>query len=168
MIRRKFISLVFMFLIALPFAHGEEKTSVGPKGVVSKRIAAPDFTLQDLSGKSWKLSDQKGKVVLLDFTTTWCPWCVKDIPNLKKITEKFKGQKFEFAAVYIQESKQKVMSFAQKKGIPYRVLLDADAKTAREYGVKGVPTKVLVDKDGYILCWMCEDEEAQLEKALRK
>jgi peroxiredoxin len=168
MINKTLALSVFMFLLALPFAHGQGSVSVGPQGEVSTKVAAPDFTLQDLSGKTWRLSDQKGKVVLLDFTTTWCPWCVKDIPNLKKITQKYKNQPFEFTAIYIQESRQKVSAFAQKKEIPYRILLDPDAKIAREYSVRGVPTKVIVDKAGNILCWMCKEEEAQLDKALRK
>lgn len=168
MIRKVSIAMAIVFLTALTPAHGDDKITMGPNGELLTRIAAPDITLQDLTGKTWRLGDQKGKVVLLDFTTTWCPWCIKDIPNLKKISEKYRTQKFEFAAVYIQESAQKVSSFAQKKGIGYKVLLDPDAKAARQYGVRGVPTKVIVDKDGYIVCWMCRDEEAQLDKALRK
>jgi peroxiredoxin len=163
MIRKTLLSLVFVSLLAVSLAHGAD-AAPSPQS----KMAAPDFTLQDLSGKTWRLSDQKGKVVLLDFTTTWCPWCVKDIPNLKKISEKFKNQKFEFAAIYINESQQKVASFIQKKDIRYRVLLDPNGAIARQYQVRGVPTKVVVDKDGTILCWMCQDEEAVVEKALRK
>lgn len=164
MIRKALLSLVFISMVAVPLVHGADAAPPAQ----SKKMAAPDFTLQDLSGKTWRLSDQRGKVVLLDFTTTWCPWCVKDIPNLKKISEKFKNQKFEFAAIYIKESKQKVSAFAQKKDLPYRILLDPDAAIAKKYFVRGVPTKIVVDKDGTILCWMCEGEEAVVEKALKK
>jgi peroxiredoxin len=165
MIRKTLLSLVFVFLAA-SLALGADGAAAGTKA--QPRMTAPDFTLQDLSGKAWRLSDHRGKVVLIDFTTTWCPWCVKDIPNLKRVSEKYRTQKFEFVAVYINESKQKVGSFVQKNGIPYRVLLDTDAKTAMQYQVRGVPTKVVVDRDGSILCWMCQDEEALLEKALKK
>jgi peroxiredoxin len=167
MIRRILVSLSFMFLVAAPMAYCAKET-VGPKGEVSNKLSAPEFSLQDLSGKTWSLSNQKGKAVLLVFTTTWCPWCVKDIPNLKKIHEKYKNRNFEFVAVYINESKQKVSSFAQKKALPYRVLLDPDGKIATKYGVRGVPTKVIVGKDGNVVCWMCQDEETQLDKALKK
>lgn len=157
MIRRLLTALVFLSLAAPSFALGQDK------------VAAHDFTLVDLAGKTWRLSDQKGKVVLLDFTTTWCPWCVKDIPHLKKLSQKYQGNRsFEFVAVYLQESRQKVSSFALKKGLPYRILLDLDGKVAAKYGVRGVPTKVVVDKDGNVLCWMCRDEEAIIDKALRK
>jgi peroxiredoxin len=163
MIRKTLLSLVLVSMLAIPLAHGADASSSA-----QSRIMAPDFSLQDLSGKTWRMSDQKGKVVLLDFTTTWCPWCKKDIPNLKKLTEKFKNQKFEFAAIYINESAQKVSAFTQKNDIRYRVLLDSNAAIAKQYQVRGVPTKVIVDKDGTVLCWMCQDEEAVLEKALRK
>ena len=157
MIRRLLTALVFLSLAAPSFALGEDK------------VAAADFTLVDLAGKTWRLADQKGKVVLLDFTTTWCPWCVKDIPHLKKLSQKYQSNRnFEFVAVYLQESRQKVSSFARKKELPYRILLDLDGKVAAKYGVRGVPTKVVVDKDGNVLCWMCRDEEALIDKALRK
>lgn len=168
MLKKTLIAVVFICSAALPFAHAQAPAPVGPRVEGSQRPAAPDFTLQDLSGKTWRLSDQRGKVVLLDFTTTWCPWCIKDIPNLKKINEKFGNRDFAFAAVYIQEGKAKVSSFAQKRELPYRILLDTDAKVAVKYGVRGVPTKVIVDRDGSVLCWMCQGEEALLEKALRK
>jgi len=156
-----------MSLVAAPGAYCAQE-ALGPKGEVTSKLSAPNFSLQDLSGKTWRLSDHKGKVVLLAFTTTWCPWCVKDIPNLKKIHEKYKGQNVEFVAIYINESSKKVSSFAQKKGIPYRILLDPDGKIATKYGVKGVPTKVVLGRDGSVVCWMCQDEVTQIDKALKK
>lgn len=171
MIRRIAVCSVLMFMIALPFASGEDKTPKRASGATSGmpyKITAPDFSLQDVTGKTWRLSDHHGKVVLLDFTTTWCPWCIKDIPNLKKVYERYGKKDFEFVAIYIQESQKKVSSFSAKHKLPYKILLDPEGKAARNYGVRGVPTKVIVGRDGTVACWMCNDAEGVLEKMLKK
>lgn len=172
MVRRIIICSVLVFFMALPFAFCEDKTpskeGSGDKKPGVYTIAAPDFTLQDLSGKTRKLSEFRGKVILLNFTTTWCPWCLKEIPNLKKLHERYKGSDFVFISVYLQESQRKVSSFVEKHALPYTILLDTEGKVASSYGVRGVPTKVIIDKDGSITCWMCNDTESRLETLLRK
>jgi len=158
-------------MMALPFASCEDKTPKGGSGTSSgmpHKITAPDFSLQDITGRTWQLADYRGKVVLLNFTTTWCPWCLKDIPTLKKVYERYRSQEFEFVSIYIQESQKKVSSFAAKHKLPYRVLLDPEGKAARSYGVRGVPTKVIVGRNGTVACWMCEDTEGVLERMLKK
>ena len=128
---------------------------------------APDFSLKDLSGKIRSLKDYRGKVVLLDFTTTWCPYCKKDIPNLKKLNTTMKGKDFELISIYVMESPQKVASFAEKYSLPYTILIDNDAKVARAYGVRGVPTKVVVSKNGNIGCWQCISAEDKIDELLK-
>ena len=171
MARRIVVCSLLLFMMALPFASCEDKTPKGPSRTGSGmpyKITAPDFSLQDITGKTWHLADYRGKVVLLDFTTTWCPWCLKDIPTLKKLYERYRNRDFEFVTIYIQESQKKVSSFASKNTLPYKVLLDPEGKAARSYGVRGVPTKVVVGRDGTIVCWMCEDTEGVLERLLKK
>lgn len=128
---------------------------------------APDFSLKDLNGKSRSLKDYRGKVVLLNFTTTWCPYCKKDIPNLKKLHDAMKGKDFELIAVYVFESQKKVAAFAEKYSLPYTILIDSDASAARTYGVRGVPTKVVVAKNGMIGCWQCLSAEDKIDELLK-
>lgn len=171
MVRRIVVCSVLLFMMALPFASCEDKTPKGAAGTTSGRsskIIAPDFSLQDITGKTWRLSDHRGKVVFLDFTTTWCPWCIKDIPTLKKLHERYRNQEFEFVAIYIEESQKKVSSFSTKHKLPYKILLDPEGKAARSYGVRGVPTKVVVGRDGTVVCWMCSDTEGVLDRLLKK
>ncbi len=141
----------------------EEKGDIKEQSIVE---TAPDFVLEDLEGKKVKLSDYKGKVVLLVFSTTWCPYCRTEIPHLKKMYSQYKERGFEVINIDIQESKKKVSSFAAKHELPYKVLLDADGEVARLYGVKGVPTKVLIGKEGKILCNPCRSVETLLESLL--
>jgi peroxiredoxin len=128
---------------------------------------APDFSLKDLNGKARSLKDYRGKVVLLNFTTTWCPYCKKDIPNLKKLHASMKGRDFELVSVYVMESQKKVADFVEKYSLPYTVLIDSDATAARMYGVRGVPTKVVVAKNGVIGCWQCLSAEEKIDELLK-
>jgi peroxiredoxin len=164
------VLMIVSFLGLASYAQGAEKLNT--KAVTAKEAKqsdapiAPDFTLKDLSGKSVSLKDYRGKIVLLDFTTTWCPYCRYDIPKLKKLYTAKKGDDFELLAIYISESPKKVTSFATQYSLPYPILLDTDAEVARGYAVKGVPTKVVVRKDGSIGCWQCADEK--IERILKE
>jgi peroxiredoxin len=128
---------------------------------------APNFTLKDLNGKSISLKDYRGKIVLLDFTTTWCPYCKKDIPNLKKLYTSMKGKDFELISIYVAESPKKVASFVEKYALPYTILVDSEASVARTYGIQGVPTKIVVAKSGLISCWQCTSAEDKIDELLK-
>ncbi|MBN2568308.1 MAG: TlpA family protein disulfide reductase [Deltaproteobacteria bacterium] len=125
---------------------------------------APDFVLKDVEGKQMRLSDYKGKVVLLEFTTTWCPYCRKIMPYLEKIHDRYNKKDFVLISVYVQESQKKVKSYADKHKIPYKVLLDENGKVAESYSVVGVPELILVNRDGRILCRQCRSVDMMLEE----
>lgn len=125
-------------------------------------ILAPPFILTDVEGKARSLMDYRGKVVYLYFTTTWCPYCKRDIPRLKELHASLKARQFVILAVYVNESAQKVRAFVKKYEIPYTVLVDDEAQVARLYGVRGVPMRVVVDPKGMIACYMCADAEKSI------
>jgi peroxiredoxin len=128
---------------------------------------APDFVLKDLQNRKFKLSDHKGKPVLLIFGATWCPYCRDAIPHLKDIYERYGKKGLVAVNIDIQESRDKVSRFADKYKLPYRVLLDENAEVAQNYGVQGVPTLVLIDKNGMIACRQCNTVEQLLDKMLK-
>ncbi len=128
---------------------------------------APDFILRDLSGKARSLKEFRGKVVLLNFTTTWCPYCKKDIPNLKKLHASMKGKDFTLISIFVNESPKRVAIFAEKYALPYTVLVDSEATVARTYGVRGVPMKVVVDRKGTVGCYQCESAEDKVVELLK-
>jgi peroxiredoxin len=160
------VALLFSFVTLASCDEGSKDQQPYDIKKETIEVQALDFNLKDLSGTTHSLSDYKGKTVLLNFTTTWCPYCIKDIPKLKQMYSNYKGKDFELIAIYIQESNQKVASFAQKYDLPYAILLDTEGMVARSYGVRGVPTKVLVNKNGTILCWACRTLEVMLEKEM--
>ena len=154
------IFICFFLVINLIGCSSSQDSESKPGNI---ETGAPGFILEDLKGEKIQLSDYMGKVVLLVFTTTWCRYCVKDIPYLKKLYSQYKEKGFEIINIDIQESKEKVSSFATKHNIPYKILLDKYAKVAGTYSVQGVPSKTLIDKNGGIVCHACRTVEPYLE-----
>jgi len=125
---------------------------------------AADFTLKDITGRDVKLSDYKGRTVLLNFMATWCPDCRASIPHLKEIHSIYNANGLIIFNIDLLESRERATAFSKKYEIPYPVLLDGDGKVARSYGVLGVPVKVLINREGRIICWNCRSLDNLLEK----
>ena len=111
---------------------------------------AADFTLQDLSGKDVKLSDMKGKVVVLEFWATWCPPCRASIPGIEKLYEAYKDKGVVVLAVSMDEGGwDAVQSFVKEYGIKYTVL-KGNEDVAVKYQVRSIPMLLVLDKEGKI------------------
>jgi thiol-disulfide isomerase/thioredoxin len=113
---------------------------------------APDFTLKDIKGGNFKLSSLRGKYVVLDFWGSWCGWCIKAIPNIKKYYEKYKG-KLEIVGVDCNDTEVNWKNAVAKYQIPWlHVKNEKDANDVTlKYGVMGYPTLVIIAPDGKIL-----------------
>ncbi len=112
--------------------------------------AAPNFTLQTLDGSSVSLSDLKGQVVVLDFWATWCPPCVKSLPQLGQLHQELSGKGVKVFAVNLKEDNEKVNSFLKSKEIQVPVLLDKEGEVAEKYNVRAIPETVVIGKDGHV------------------
>ena len=111
---------------------------------------APDFTLKDLDGNSVKLSDFRGKAVLLNFFTTWCPACRAEMPDLQAAYAANAGQGFVLLAVDLDESVVSVSAFKQRYGLTFPILLDKGSRVANLYGVVPLPTSYFIDAKGIV------------------
>jgi peroxiredoxin len=125
---------------------------------------ASDFTLKDLDGRDVRLSDYKGKTIVLYFMATWCPECRGTIPRLKDIYSSYNSKGLVLLSIDVMESKEKVAAFSTKYNLPYPTLLDEDGKVCRSYGVVSVPVRALIDSNGLIICWNCRSFESLLAK----
>jgi peroxiredoxin len=109
-----------------------------------------DFTLTDLSGKSWHLRDLKGKVVLVNFWATWCPPCRKEMPDLQALYDKYKDQGFLVLSISDEEA-AKVSPFIAERKISYPVLLDPGRKVNDAFVVEGIPKSFIFDREGKLV-----------------
>lgn len=116
----------------------------------STRKAAPQFTLQDSSGKTAHLTEYHGKVVVLDFWATWCHGCKEEIPWFTEFERKYGKQGLAVIGVSMDDDGWKVVTpFIKSAGVPYRIVL-GDQKTGKDYGIFNMPDTFLIDREGRI------------------
>ena len=110
-----------------------------------------DFELEDLTGRTVKLSSYKGKVVFLNFWATWCPPCRAEMPSMQKLHEALASEGLEILAVDLQEDARTVQGFVDKFGLTFSILLDKTGRVGAQYGAQSIPTTYIVDRDGLII-----------------
>lgn len=115
---------------------------------------APDFSGEDLDGRSISLDDFVGKIVLLDFWATWCRPCVQAIPHIQAISEKFRDKPVVVLGVNQDDpdERQRVKEFLDKKKITFRQVMPSEEgeDIGERYGVRGIPTTILIDASGIV------------------
>ena len=118
-----------------------------------EKSPAPDVSVVSLAnGSVLKLSDLKGKVVLLNFWATWCPPCREEIPSMMKLNSLMAGKPFQMVAISIDEGgKPAIESFFKESGFMLPAYLDESGASAKTYGVTGVPESFIIDKQGIIV-----------------
>jgi peroxiredoxin len=109
-----------------------------------------DFTLTDLQGKSWRLQDLRGKVVLVNFWATWCPPCRKEMPDLQALYDKYKDQGFIVLSIS-DEDATKVAPFIAERKIGYPILLDPGRHVNEAFAVEGIPKSFVYDRQGKLV-----------------
>lgn len=112
---------------------------------------APDFTLEDLDGVARKLSDYRGKVVLLNFWATWCPPCRREMPSMERAWLQVKDEDIVIVAVDVGEDVDTVYTFLADYPVSFPLLLDEQAEVVRKYPVRGLPTSYVIDPDGRLI-----------------
>ena len=117
-----------------------------------QRKKAPDFALKDSNGKTVKLSDYKGKVVLLNFWATWCGPCIEEMPSMERLHRQFQGGDFLVLGVSVdEEGPDKVMEFANDLGVTFEILHDRSTAIRAIYQTTGVPESFVIDRSGMIV-----------------
>jgi peroxiredoxin len=115
-----------------------------------ERNPAPEFLLQDSSGKPVNIRKLRGKVVLLDFWATWCTGCKKEIPWFAEFQKKYGARGLRVVGVSMDDGGWKIVKpFLADTKVPYRMLL-GDETTAKRYGITSLPDTFLIDRGGKI------------------
>ncbi len=111
---------------------------------------AKDFDLPDLDGNKIKLSDFKGKVVLVNFWATWCPPCRAEIPSMQRAWNILKDKDVMLLAIHVGGNEDRVWTFLTDFNVDFPVLLDANSKVSRSWPMMGLPVSFVIDPDGRI------------------
>lgn len=142
---RAFAIIIFAIGIA---AAADQPTIRAVLKSPNDRKSAPTFVLKDSFGKSAKLKEYRGKVVLLDFWATWCTGCKEEIPWFAELQHKYSREGLAVIGVSMDEDGWKaVKPFLAEHSIPYRILL-GDESIAQSYGVQNMPDTFLIDRQG--------------------
>lgn len=133
---------------------GQEERAPSQRGTTSgvsgKRQQAPDFALERLNGKTFRLSDQRGTVVAINFWATWCPPCRKEMPEFIELQDKMEGEVLFVGVSLDKEGPEKVRTFTEAIGVNYPIVID-DGTVTKKYGpIAGIPTTFLVDREGQV------------------
>ena len=133
------------------WSPGPRPVRTGPVKPDKDRHQAPDFALKDVNGQTVRLSDYRGKVVLLDFWATWCSPCQIEIPWFMDLERRNKDKGFAVLGVSMDDDGwESVKPFLSQLGVNYRVVI-GDSETAQLYGgVDALPTTFLIDRGGKI------------------
>jgi peroxiredoxin len=156
-------------LASIKAAEASKKVSRG----LAEKTKFPDFTEQDVTGKSLSIANYKGKVVLLDFWATWCGPCRGELPNVIKIYNTYHDKGFEIIGISLDSDKSKLTAFTDEQKMPWQQYFDGlgwQNKLAVKYGVQSIPATYLLDGNGMIIAKDVRGEalEAAVAKALTK
>jgi peroxiredoxin len=122
---------------------------------------APAFELKSLEGNKYSLAQMKGKLVMIHFATTWCPFCNAEAPNLESLYRSYKDKGVQVLIIDVKESKELVSQSFKRFNFSFPVLLDEDGKVATSYAPAGVlpdlardevvlASNLIIDREGKI------------------
>ena len=155
---RKTFILLFFLLFTSGIAVAQDKDSVmvyENQYLVKVGDVAPDFTLEFTDGTAFTLSQQRGKVVMLQFTAGWCGVCRKEMPFIERdIWQRHKNNKnFVLVGIDREETKEQIDAFVKKVGTTYPIAMDVNADVFASYALRnsGITRNVLIGKDGRIV-----------------
>ena len=144
--RRGFLKVVGYSLFALLFM-----VSCAEKSSAAKKSGdVIDFTFQTLDGRTYKLSDFRGKIVIVNFWATWCPPCRKEMPYFVKLQEKYRDD-VQFIGLDVNESADKVKAFVEALGVNYIIGFSTPEIESKFGGITGLPTTFIIDRDGRVV-----------------
>jgi thiol-disulfide isomerase/thioredoxin len=145
------VALVAAAMLYFGFHMARRSGPTHPLGL-AQNTPAPDFTLESLDGKSMRLSDFRGKAVLLNFWATWCGPCKIEMPWFVELQKEYGPDGFQIVGVAMDDSsKDDIAKFAQEMGVNYPVLLGKEAVGDAYGGVPALPESFFISRDGKIV-----------------
>lgn len=142
--RSTIICLVSLCIVASSLLSCEQS-----QGAATSKTIAPDFSLSNIDGSTFRLSETKGKVVFLNFWSTGCGPCKDEMPQFEAIYNKYKNKGFVIVGVALDPPADS-SAFVKAKGLTFPVVTATRQVVSRYGGIKWIPTTFVIDKDGYM------------------
>ena len=117
---------------------------------VPGNVMAPDFTLLDTNGKTHSLSDYRGRPVIINFWTTWCPPCREELPSMNRAWHLLEEEGIAMLAINMGEDEDTIFIFSADYPTDFPVLMDKSGDVIEQWPVKGLPTTYVIAPDGTI------------------
>lgn len=151
--RSPLVLVVVAFVVTLMLYLGYHKArGAGLTSHLTQSSVAPDFTLESLDGRSLRLSDLRGKAVLLNFWATWCGPCKIEMPWFVDFQKQYGSQGLQIVGVAMDDaSKADIAKFAKDMGVNYPILIGKESVGDQYGGVPALPESFVISRDGKIM-----------------
>ena len=153
---KRIIVMLLLVLMLFGCAAPQAPTTQGETEPTAQAVKAPDFTVYDGQGQEVRLSDLKGKPVVLNFWASWCGPCKREMPDFQEAFEEVGGQ-VQFMMVNLTdgsgETVESASAFIAGQGYTFPVFFDTDSDAARAYGIRSIPTTFFIDAQGNVVTY---------------
>ena len=170
-----YLTLIISFIIGWNVISSADEWDKMHIRKFDPRLDLPEVSLKSLDDKKVTLDDYKGKVIFLNFWTTWCGYCKREMPSMERLYKEFKDKGLVILAVDVKESATKVKSFWDRYDLTFPTTLDPRGRAAWAFGVRGYPATFLIDRHGKLVGsapgareWYCEDFKTIISNLLEE
>jgi peroxiredoxin len=158
-------ALLVALVLALPAAAQPLKEWKGG--------SPPELALDDIQGRTHRLADYRGRVVLVNFWATWCAPCREEMPSMEALRAGLEGRPFVVLAVNVGEGARAARAFGDRMALGFPILLDRDTRTTKNWGARILPASFVLGPDGTIryshlgaLDWNAAEVRTAIERLL--
>ncbi len=152
---RRICKILFAFVLSIAPAWGGSQSLIA----VADKPAAPDFSLADIDGNTHRLSDYRGRVVIINFWATWCPPCRREMPSMERAWQSIQSKNILLLAINVGQNEDQVWEFTADTPVTFPILLDEEGEVSNEWPMLGLPTTFIVDPEGRIVYRAVGDRE---------
>jgi peroxiredoxin len=147
MIKIQLLTIFLLVLLATSVSAAEKNTLKAVKG----KPPAPEFDLQDIDENRHRLSQYRGKVVIINFWASWCPPCRYEMPSMEKAYQALRQEGIEILAINIGEDADTIFKFTADYNVTFPLLMDLDSAIIKQWPVMALPTSFVISPEGKII-----------------
>ncbi len=145
MLKNSFLSAFLFVLLSVQSLIASELTPV------DQSLDGLEFTLKDMDGNTHKLSDYKGKTLIINFWASWCPPCREEMPSMERAWQKIKNDNIVMLAINVGEDEDTIFTFLGDYPVSFTILMDSTGEVTEHWPIKGLPTTYVVSPEGKLV-----------------